>query len=186
MKSFVPHPQWSLWPNIGHTTGHTIGHTVCSLIATFFLMLSAGAAVAQVQVQGAWVKAAGPSQMATAAYMNLTATQPVRITGAESPVASVVELHQMAIGPNDTMTMRAVPVIELAAGQSVELKPGGLHVMLMDLNRTPLKPGDTVNLTLIGQTADGKALRVPVSASVKPVTAKDGRSPALGQGHSHH
>lgn len=151
--------------------------------ALLSLLTFALPAQAQLAIDDAWVKAAGPSQMATAAYMTLRASQTVKITGAESPVAGVVELHQMAMGPNDTMTMRAVPVLEITAGQSLELKPGGLHVMLMDLSKTPLKPGDSVPVTLIMQTADGKTVRQTVSAAVRPITAKAGG----GDGkHRHH
>lgn len=128
--------------------------------------------LAQLTVDDAWVKAAGEGQMATAAYMQLRASQALRLTGVESPVASVVEIHQMSMGPNDTMIMRAVPVLEMTTGQQVELKPGGLHIMLMDLSKTPLKPGDTVPLTLVMQTADGKTVRQGVKAAVRPLNSR--------------
>lgn len=146
-------------------------------------------AYGQVTIESAWAKAAAAGQMSTAAYMTVTARQAVKIIGAESPVASVVELHQMAMGPNDTMTMRAVPQIDLAEGQTLELKPGGLHIMLMDLSKTPLKPGDTVDLKLLVQTPDGKVSRQAVKAIVRPLSARDGHTGAgagtPGHRHSH-
>lgn len=129
------------------------------------------AAHAQVMVENAWVKAAGAGQMATAAYMTVRATQPLRIVGAESPAAGIVEIHQMTMGPNDTMVMRAVSTVDIGPDRALELKPGGLHIMLMDLVKTPVKPGDTIPVTLLLQSADGKSLRQTVKATVKPLTA---------------
>jgi copper(I)-binding protein len=66
------------------------------------------------------------------------------------------------------MKMRAMPALELPAGKAVELKPGGYHVMLMDLKQ-PLKNGESVPLTLVVEGKDGKRetleLKVPVKAA---------------------
>ena len=59
------------------------------------------------------------------------------------------------------MTMRPVDGIELPAGESVELKPGGYHVMLLDLAE-PLKAGDTIEVTLTFEKADPMTIKVPV------------------------
>jgi periplasmic copper chaperone A len=65
------------------------------------------------------------------------------------------------------MKMRALPQgLELPAGQAVELKPGGYHVMLMDLKR-PLKAGDTVAVTLVVVGADKKRETIEVQAPVR-------------------
>jgi copper(I)-binding protein len=56
----------------------------------------------------------------------------------------------------------------------------------MDLSKTPIKPGDTVPLTLLFQTADGKTVRQTVSASVKPLTGRDSRPAGADGGHKHH
>jgi periplasmic copper chaperone A len=74
-----------------------------------------------------------------------------------------------------TMRMRAVPSLDLPAGKPVELKPGGYHVMLMDLKQ-PLKDGETVSVTLTIEGRDGKRETVEVKAPVKP----------LAGGHKHH
>ena len=91
-----------------------------------------------------------------------------------SPLAGVVEIHEMAMDGN-VMKMRAVAVLELPAGKTVELKPGGYHVMLMDLKQ-PLKAGETVPLTLVVEGAGGKRETVEISAPVK----------ALAHDHSKH
>ena len=67
------------------------------------------------------------------------------------------------------MKMRAIPGIELPAGKTVELKPGGLHVMLMDLKQ-PLAAGDSVALTLIVEGKDKKRETIEVKAAVRAPT----------------
>lgn len=62
-------------------------------------------------------------------------------------IASVVEIHETTLDENDVMQMRPVEGIEVPANGSVELKPGGYHIMLIDLQNA-LNPGDTVMLTL--------------------------------------
>lgn len=69
-----------------------------------------------------------------------------RLLSATSPAAASVEMHSMAM-EGDVMKMRQVDAIELPAGQTVELKPGGYHLMLMGL-KAPLKAGDKLPLTL--------------------------------------
>lgn len=69
-----------------------------------------------------------------------------RLVSASSPRAPKMELHEMAMDGN-MMTMRAVPGIDVPAGGTVELKPGGLHLMFMDIP-APFKAGETVPVTL--------------------------------------
>ncbi len=124
-------------------------------------LLASTAAHAQVTVSEPWARATVPSQMATGAFMKLTAARDARLVGASSPVAGVVEVHEMAL-ENNVMRMRAITSLALPAGQAVELKPGGFHVMLLDLKQT-LKPGDTVPITLeIEQGGQRQKLEVQV------------------------
>jgi VCBS repeat-containing protein len=81
----------------------------------------------------------------------------------------VVEIHEMAMDGN-VMRMRAVPALELPAGKAVELKPGGYHVMLMDLKQQ-LKAGETVNVSLVVERAGGQRETVEVKAPVRGVAA---------------
>jgi periplasmic copper chaperone A len=134
---------------------------LCSLLALF------SGAHAQTTVAAPWVRGTVAQQKATGAFMQITSAQGGRLLSATSPVAGVVEVHEMAMDGN-TMRMRAVPQLELPAGQVVELKPGGYHVMLMDLKQ-PLKPGDTVLLTLTVENKDGKKESISVQAPVKPL-----------------
>ena len=100
--------------------------------------------------------------------MQITSTQDARLIEAKSPVAGVVEVHEMSM-EKDVMKMRAIPELALPAGKAVELKPGGYHVMLMDLKQQ-MKEGGTVPLTLVIEGKDKKRSTVEVKASIKPLT----------------
>jgi copper(I)-binding protein len=135
-----------------------------ALIAT--LALTSTTLYAQtVEVKNAWIRTSVQGQMATGAFMQLTAKEGTTLIGASSPVAGVVEVHEMKM-EGDVMKMRAVPVLDLPAGKMVELKPGGYHVMLMDL-KTALKKDNTVPMTLVFKDAKGVqstlTLKVPVA-----------------------
>jgi copper(I)-binding protein len=135
-------------------------------IATLAAALAASApAAAQVTVSDAWVRGVVPGQMATGAFMRLTATTDVTLVAAASPIAKVVEVHEMKMD-GGVMRMGAVDRLPLPAGRPVELKPGGYHVMLMGLTGT-LKDGDTVPLTLTVVDGAGKAQQVAVRATVR-------------------
>ena len=137
----------------------------------------ASAQTAAVKVEGAWARATVKGQKGTGAFMNITARQGTRLVGVSSPVSGVAEVHEMKL-ENDIMRMRVVPVLDLPAGQTVSLKPGGYHVMLMDL-KTPLANQSTVPLTLRFKDAKGVEsqldLVLPVSlAAPGVVTGKSG------------
>ena len=140
------------------------------LIAGTFLVT--GVAQAQVSIDDAWVRATVPQQKATGAFMRLTANRDTRLVSASSPTSPVVEVHEMALQDN-VMRMRQVPGVDLPAGKTVELKPGGYHVMLMDLKQQ-LKPGDTVPLTLVVEGKDGKKDTLEIKAPVKALNAPAG------------
>jgi len=136
------------------------------------LALIAAPSLAQVAVSDAWVRGTVPGQKATGAFMRLTSPTDAALVSASSPVAGIVEIHEMAL-EGGVMKMRAVPKLPLPAGKSVDLKPGGYHVMLMDLKQ-PLKEGDTVPVTLAFTDKDGKQVTQEVKAQVKALTAPAG------------
>jgi copper(I)-binding protein len=120
---------------------------------------------AQVDVPGAWVRPTVEGQLGTGAFMTLRSREPLRLVGASSAVAGVVEIHEMAL-QNNVMRMRAIEALPLPAGQPVELKPGGYHVMLMDLKRT-LRAGEQVAIELQFETADKRRVSQVVQAEVR-------------------
>jgi len=129
----------------------------------------AGPSHAQVAVKGAWVRATVPQQRTTGAFMQLTAPVATRLVQVRSTVADAVEIHEMAMA-GDVMQMRAVEAVELPAGKAVELKPGGYHIMLMDLKQ-PVKVGDAVPLTLVFEGADKKRQTLDLQVPVRPLGA---------------
>ena len=139
------------------------------LVAAFTLTLASLAASAQTVVKDPWVRGTVPQQKATGAFMQLTSSQGGKLVSASSPVAGVVEIHEMAMDGN-VMKMRAVSGLELPAGKAVDLKPGGYHVMLMDLKQE-LKPGDAVPVTLVIEGPGGKRESVEIKAPVKALAA---------------
>ncbi len=153
------------------------------LLATLFA-LNAGVvgsawAQAQVKIEDAWVRGTVAQQKASGAFMRLTPSQDTRLVSASSPVAGVVEVHEMAMD-KDVMRMRAVPALALIAGKTTELKPGGYHVMLMDLKQ-PLKAGDTVPLTLVFEDAAKVRTSQTVQAPVRALGAAADK-PAMDHG----
>jgi copper(I)-binding protein len=91
---------------------------------------------------------------------------PDQLIGAtvSAEIARAVEIHETTVGENDVMQMRPVQAIDVPAHGSVELKPGGYHIMLLDVQRD-LNAGDTVTLTLT--FASGATL--DVNAAVRPL-----------------
>ena len=147
------------------------------------VLLLTGFAHAQVSVQDAWVRATVPQQKATGAFMRLTAAQDMRLVAASSPVAGITEVHEMKMVDN-VMKMRAVPALDLPAGQAVELKPGGYHIMLLDLKQ-PVAQGASVPLTLVFEGKDGQRQTQELQAPVRALGAT--AAPAMGHGkHSGH
>ena len=111
------------------------------------LMFLAMPAWAQVSVEKPWSRATPPGAKVGAGLMRLrNAGAADRVVGAASPVAGSVEMH-ITVRDGDVMRMREVTSFEVPAGGSFELKPGGAHLMLVDLIR-PLKKGEKVPLTL--------------------------------------
>ena len=142
----------------------TIGPTLARSAAATLLALATGA-WAQTTVKDPWVRGTVAQQKASGAFMHITSAQGAKLVSVSSPVAGVSEIHEMAM-QGDTMRMRAVPALDLPAGKVVELKPGGYHLMLMDLKQQ-LKAGESVPLTLVVEGKDGKRETVAVQAVVK-------------------
>jgi len=140
-------------------------------LAASTVLVAAPSAFSQTTVKDAWVRGTVAQQQASGAFMQITSAQGGKLVSASSPVAGVSEVHEMAM-EGTTMRMRPVPALELSAGRAVELKPGGYHLMLMDLKRE-LKAGDTVPLTLVIEGKDGKRETLEVKAPVRALGAPE-------------
>ncbi len=124
--------------------------------------LVATQALAEVTVTEAWVRGTVATQKATGAFMKIRSSDDAKLVAAASPAATIVEVHEMAIKDN-VMTMRAVDALPLPAGKTVELKPGGLHIMFIGL-KAPLKKGDSFPLKLKFEKAGEVTVQVSVEA----------------------
>ena len=161
-----------------HMTSVKFSNTIRAISIAASLAWGCTTALAQtaaVKVEGAWARATVPGQMGPGAFMSLTAKEGTTLIGVSSPIAGVAEVHEMKM-EGDIMKMRAMPVLDLPAGKKVDLKPGGFHVMLMDL-KAPLAKDSTVPMTLLFKNAQGVQskleLKLPVSA-VAPGTVAGG------------
>ena len=123
------------------------------LIALSIAMTANIAWAQSVSVADGWVRATVPGQKATGAFMKITAKDSAKLVSAASPSAGVVEIHEMKM-EKDIMKMASIPSLSLPSGKTVELKPGGFHVMLMDL-KSPIANNSKIPLVLHFQDAKG-------------------------------
>ncbi len=138
------------------------------LLATGLLVASHVAAQS-ITVTNPWVRATVQGQKATGAFMTVTSKENAKLVAVSSPVANVVEIHEMKMD-KDVMKMAALPNgLDLPAGKAVDLKPGSYHIMLMDL-KLPLTKEVVVPLTLTFQDSVGKKMQqvVQIPVSTQP------------------
>lgn len=154
----------------------------CLLTAAF--AIAASPVMAQVvSVKDPWVRSTVPRQKASAAYMEITASRASRLLEVSSPVAGVAEIHEMRM-EKDVMRMRAIPALELSAGQPVALEPGGYHVMLMDL-KVQIKDGDKVPITLVFELRNGSRETAQITAVARSPQPASTQGGGHGKSHAH-
>lgn len=150
------------------------------LLTSLVLSTSAWADVTASQ---AWSRITAPTVPTGAVFLQLnnTGTSTESLVSASSPVAKRVELHNH-IHDNGVMRMREVSKIEVAAGKSVSLQPGGYHIMLMELKK-PLKLNQTFPITLKYDTGRSETVNVIVNNG-KGMDMKNGHD--MNHGHMQH
>lgn len=123
------------------------------------LTLSASA-FAEVVVDHPYARAVPPGQPNSAAFMSLknNSNEEVALVSASTSVAEVAELHTHTHA-DGVMKMRRIPQITLQANSEVELKPGGLHIMLIGLKRD-LAKDEMIDLTL--NFSDGSSEKLDI------------------------
>lgn len=133
---------------------------------------------ASASIEHAWVRAMPPSQANTAAYLTFenTGQRSLRIVGAHAYPDAVVEIHSSKM-VDGMMTMQAVDVVDVAAGKSVEFGPGGMHLMIMGLEKMPA-PGEQVKLCLEFESASPFCADATVRKAAPAANAADS--------HQHH
>jgi periplasmic copper chaperone A len=132
--------------------------------ALFGTQISAQTAT-DVKIEGAWVRAAVQGQSGTGGFMKLTSPVNMKLVAVASPVAAIGEVHEMKM-QGDVMKMAELKGgLDLPAGKAVELKPGGYHIMLLDLKQ-PLKVDSQIPVTLTFANAKGEQSKVEIKVPV--------------------
>jgi copper(I)-binding protein len=145
-----------------------------AILAVALLLIVIGAATAHefsskdITVSHPWARATPGGVTVGGAYFEVKAAPGPgdRLIGARSAAAGSMEVHSHSI-ENGVAKMRRVDGLPIKGGESVVLKPGGYHVMLLDLKK-PLKEGDLLKFTLSFE----KAGDIEVEATVEPIGAK--------------
>jgi len=146
-----------------------------TMLIAVALAVASAAAVAQVpKIADAWARSTVSGQTAGGGYLRIDnkGGGADRLVAVSADVSTTVELHTMTMD-GDVMRMREVSAIEVPAGQTIELKPGGFHIMFMGL-KAPLKAGSSFPLMLKFEKAGEVKTRMQVAA------------PGADKGHDHH
>lgn len=136
-----------------------------AVLAVFSVVVQAQPS-ASIDVSSAWARPTVEGQSGTGAFMRLLSKDGARVVGASSEVAGVVEIHEMVLQGN-VMRMRPIDGLALPPGELVELKPGGHHMMLMDLKRA-LRNGEKIKVDLRVETRDRKLVTQPIEIEIRP------------------
>ncbi len=137
------------------------------LLTAAIAVSSVFTASAAVTATDAWVRGTVPAQKTTGAFVTLQSSEDAKLVGVSTPLAKSAEIHTSSESQG-VMRMHAVDAVKLPAGQRVELKPGGFHVMLVDISRA-LAEGDQVPLTFTIEDAKGKRSQIELRAPVRPL-----------------
>ncbi|ETW13295.1 hypothetical protein ATO8_08786 [Roseivivax marinus] len=139
-------------------------HAACSvLMLPFMLATSAMGGSADVVVENAWARASIGTSRPGAAYMEVhnAGDEPVTLTGLRTDLAMLPEVHRTATDEQGVSSMSPAGQIVIAPGETVAFEPGGLHAMLMQLQR-PMEEGETFPLTLTFSDGGETTVEVPI------------------------
>jgi periplasmic copper chaperone A len=140
-----------------------------------------------IHIAAPWSRATPTAASSGAAYMTITnkGDKPDRVNCVSSDVSKTCQIHTMTMD-NGVMQMRPVEGgLEIKPGETVALKPGGFHVMLMDLAH-PLKQGDKVTLTLKFDNAGTIKVDYPIAAIGAAAPGAGGGGGMMMEGHGDH
>ena len=134
------------------------------LVAAVLATSACGGSSGELNIQDAWVRPARAGENG-AAYFVITngTTADDTLLSITSEIASATEVHMSMGDANGVMSMQMQESVTLTARDKVEFKPGGLHVMFVNLTRD-LKVGDTIPLVLNFENAGSLTIDVPVKA----------------------
>lgn len=115
-----------------------------------------------IEVTGQWARTSPAATTMGAAYMTLNSDADDELVGAsvDTSVAMMTEVHEIVM-VDGAMKMQQVSSVPVVAGTATELKPGGYHIMLMQLAK-PLRTGESFQVTLTFTKAGKVVVDVPV------------------------
>lgn len=138
---------------------------LCGVAVGAGLLLAGAACAADIEIKAPWTRATAKGAKVGAGYLTIVnkGSAPDRLKSVTSDVAESVEMHEMA-SEGSVMTMRAVPEgVEIKPGETLTLKPGGLHLMMMGLKK-PLVQGGEAHITLNFAEAGAVPVTLPVES----------------------
>ncbi len=130
------------------------------------LCLSGFANADQIRVSDAWIRASAPGQQVAAVYFDIVSAVDAKLVAIDTGIAQVAEFHQMTVVDSGIMRMRAMPTVDLPAGITVSLKPGGIHVMLFELEKS-LRAGERIPFELSVEDVNGRQTKLKIEADVR-------------------
>lgn len=156
----------------------TTGLVACGGSSSSDTTVAADTTVAgELVLDGAWARTSAAGATMGAAYLTITSPVDDALTGvkADASIAAMAQIHEVVMASDTTMAgsmssdstmapemkMQEVDEIALPAGEAVQLKPGGYHIMLMQLAK-PLATGTTIDLTLVFKNQGEKTVTFTV------------------------
>lgn len=128
----------------------------------FLLLLLPFTSSAELQISDSWIKNLPPPVPVRAGYMTIENTGPAAITvrSVRSQAFTHIEIHQ-TVEKDGMMGMEPVPDLTIEAGSTVQLAPGGLHLMMMQ-PVNPTKPGDIIRIIIVFEDGSEQMLDMEV------------------------
>ena len=142
--------------------------TLAAIALSATLALAHGYKLGNLEIKHPWAKATVEGAPVAGGFMTIvnTGAEPDRLVRIASDVSGMIQLHEMKV-EDGIMKMNEVPGgIEIAPGATVELKPGGLHVMFMGI-KAPFKEGEKVKAVLTFEKAGDVEVEFKVDAANK-------------------
>jgi RNA polymerase sigma factor (sigma-70 family) len=140
------------------------GFTFVALAAVLVVGITACGGDDEIAVEGVWARTSPKMATNGAAYMQITSPIDDALVGASasSDVAKMVQVHEVVMDDDGAMMMQETPEVELPAGETVSLQPGGYHIMFMELTE-PFEVGRTFDLTLEFESGETLTIEVEVT-----------------------
>lgn len=133
-----------------------------SRLLLILLLILPGSAIAELDIHNAWIKNLPPAVPVRAGYMTIHNTQAkeVSIVAISSDAFASVEIHR-SIAEDGMMRMEAVPTLVIEPDSTVQLAPGGLHLMMMN-PAEPTKPDDVLQIVIEFDDGSTQSLNMTV------------------------